>query len=199
MKKLIPIALFLYVFCACQSNDSAIRSHLQGFMQKYPEATLQDIYKGAFQDKFGPAHMLTDRESVKGYILRELETATVLEGDYYEPCGWQGNFYRINLKAIKDQKITADELTDAFMESAKGIDDSLTPQWTEEWNQLMEAIKTTAPHLNGFSQDSTLIANLLNDGKYVVHHSPAFDSCYQPHYRIVRKDVFEKNLLPKMK
>ena len=202
MKKLslvITVVVLGLFFQAChESKEEQIQKYIANFIQQYPQATLQDIYKGSFQDVFGPAHMLTNRESVKRYILHELEEAEVLEGAYYEPCGWKGNFYRINLKAIKDQRITADELTDAFMESANGIDTTLTPTFIHEWTAIQQAVRIVAPKFPNFQQDSTLLSNLLKEGKYVVHHSPAFDSCYQPHYRIVRKDVFEKNLLKKL-
>ena len=202
MKNLSTIVcsiLCLLSLWGCKNQEeNAIQKYIKEFIEEYPKATLQDIYKGSFQDVFGPAHMLSDRESVKRYILHELEEADVLEGAYYEPCGWKGNFYRINLKAIKDKRITADELTDAFMESANGIDTTLTPTFINEWQDIQQAIRIVAPKFPNFQQDSTLLANLLKEGKYVVHHSPSFDSCYQPHYRIVRKDVFEKNLLKKL-
>ena len=34
------------------------------------------------------------------------------------------------------------------------------------------------------------------DSKYVVSHSTAFKQAYDPHYRIVRRDIFESEILP---
>lgn len=34
------------------------------------------------------------------------------------------------------------------------------------------------------------------DHKYVVSHSQAFKEAYDPHYRIVRRDIFERDILP---
>lgn len=34
------------------------------------------------------------------------------------------------------------------------------------------------------------------DHKFVMSHSAAFKSAYDPHYRIVRRDIFEKELQP---
>ncbi|MBR4773929.1 MAG: hypothetical protein IK010_05810 [Bacteroidales bacterium] len=34
------------------------------------------------------------------------------------------------------------------------------------------------------------------DPSQVKHHSPAFNEAYHPHYRIVRRDIFEKEILP---
>lgn len=36
------------------------------------------------------------------------------------------------------------------------------------------------------------------DPKYVVSHSSAFREAYHPHYRIIRRDIFEQEILPKL-
>jgi len=38
----------------------------------------------------------------------------------------------------------------------------------------------------------------LSEGKYVVHHSRKFNQHYHPHYRIIRRDLFEEKILPKL-
>lgn len=196
--------LFLTLICvalcfgSCVRESNSMQTYVENFFAQYPEATLLDVYKGSFQDVFGPAHILTNREAVKNYILRELEFATRLEGNAYEPCGWQGKFYRVNLTAVKEGKISADELTDALMDSANGIDTSLTQAWLDEWQKMLHVVKTVVPELKGFSSDSLVIDQLLKEGKYVVHHSESFNKHYQPHYRIIRRDVFEAKILPKL-
>lgn len=199
--KTIITALLVIALSACSSPSSTERmeSFVKDYLEKYPGATLQDIYKGSFQDKFGPAHLLTNREAVKNYILREMEQAGKLEGEDYQPCGWEGNFYQVNLSVIQDGKVTLDEFTDAFMAGANGIDTTLTTRWVEEWQALQQTVRRIAPSLEGFSEDSTRLSQLLKEGKYVVHHSRTFNQLYQPHYRIIRKDLFEQKILPKLK
>ena len=85
-----------------------------------------------------------------------------------------------------------DVFVDAFMESANGIDTTLTSAWVEEWDKTLHVIHETVPDLEGFSTDSASIAQLLSIGKYVVHHSHRFNKVYRPHYRIIRKDVLER-------
>lgn len=34
------------------------------------------------------------------------------------------------------------------------------------------------------------------DPRYVVSHSAAFKAAYNPHYRIIRRDIFEQEILP---
>ena len=195
---LISFVFLLLAGCA-ETNRQSREDFVRTYLQKYPEATLQDIYKGSFQDVFGPAHLLTNREAVKSYILSELEHAQTLEGEYYTPCGWQGNFYQVNLSVVQEGKISIDELVDAFMESARDIDTTLTQAWIDEWKLLQQIVRSVSPDLPGFEEDSTLLAHLLNQGKYVVHHSRKFNQHYHPHYRIIRKDLFEEKILPKLK
>lgn len=195
---LISFVLLLLAGCA-ETNRQSREDFVRTYLQKYPEATLQDIYKGSFQDVFGPAHLLTNREAVKNYVLKELEHAQTLEGEYYTPCGWQGNFYQVNLSVVQEGKIAIDELVDAFMESARDIDTTLTQAWIDEWKLLQQIVRSVSPDLPGFEEDSTLLAHLLKQGKYVVHHSRKFNQHYHPHYRIIRKDLFEEKILPKLK
>ena len=192
---ILSIALLLN---SCHSQTHPREDFVRSYFLKYPEATLQDIYKGSFQDVFGPAHLLTNREAVENYINREIETAESLEGEDYVPCGWQGNFYQVNLKVIADGRIPMDDFVDAFIASANGIDTTLTQAWLDEWKLLQQATRKIVPHLQGFKEDSTFLANLLKQGKYVVHHSRKFNQYYHPHYRIIRRDLFEKKIFPKL-
>lgn len=177
----------------CQ--EQAIRMYVADFLDCYPKATLQDIYKGCFQDYFGPAHIINDRKTAKSYILSELATADTLGGDYYEPCGWRRQYYRVNLSVVRDGLIDIDRLVDAFVKSAQG-EPTFTHEWSEEWNTIQQIVRERYPALQGFSKDSLQIARLLSEGNYVMHHSSIFNEYYCPHYRIVHCDIFNKEILP---
>ena len=183
---------------ACTRPSQSREDFVRTYLQKYPEATLQDIYKGSFQDVFGPAHILTNREAVINYILSEMESAEAWEDHDYIPCGWQGNFLQVNLKVIADGRVPMDDFVDAFMASANGIDTTLTSSFIEDWHLIQQAVRLTDPQLEGFKEDSTLLSHLLKEGKYVVHHSRKFNAHYHPHYRIIRRDLFEEKILPKL-
>ena len=201
MKQLVALLAFVSVFFSCTNNtqEQAREAFVRTYFQRYPQATLQDIYKGSFQDVFGPAHILTNKESVTKYIQYEMSQVESYENEDYVPCGWQGNFYQVNLKVIADGRVPMDTFVEAFMASAQGIDTTLTPQFIEDWQWMQQSIRKVVPDLEGFEEDSTLLANLLEEGKYVVHHSQKFNDHYQPHYRIIRKDIFEEKILPKLK
>ena len=54
-------------------------------------------------------------------------------------------------------------------------------------------------NLEGFEEDSSYIHSLLEEGKYAVHHSKIYNDEYHPHYRIIEKEIFEKEILPIIK
>lgn len=196
---LLLVASFTWWLSACKQPSSPRETFVHSFLQRYPEATLQDIYKGSFQDIFGPAHILTDREAVTRYIQHEINSAESFEEHDYIPCGWQENFYQVNLKIIADGRVPMDDFVDAFMASANGIDTTLTQTFIDDWQKIQQAVRTVMPTLEGFEKDSTLLSALLQEGKYVVHHSEKFNAHYHPHYRIIRRDLFEEKILPKLK
>ena len=198
MKQYLIISLLMSGVLACTRPSQPREDFVRTYLQKYPEATLQDIYKGRFQDVFGPAHILTNREAVTNYIQSEMESAEAWEEHDYTPCGWQGNFLQVNLKVIADGRVPMDDFVDAFMASANGIDTTLTSSFIEDWHLIQQAVRLTDPQLEGFKEDSTLLSHLLKEGKYVVHHSRKFNAHYHPHYRIIRRDLFEEKILPKL-
>ena len=198
MKQYLIISLLMAGVLACTRPSQPREDFVRAYLQKYPEATLQDIYKGSFQDVFGPAHILTNREAVTNYIQSEMESAEAWEEHDYIPCGWRGNFLQVNLKVIADGRVPMDDFVDAFMASANGIDTTLTPSFVEDWHLIQQAVRLTDPQLEGFKEDSTLLSHLLKEGKYVVHHSRKFNAHYHPHYRIIRRDLFEEKILPKL-
>lgn len=174
----------------------AIRQSVDRLFERYPQATLQDVYKSCFQDRLGMLHLLSDRETVSKYIVKELEADDYRQDTiYYESCGWQGNYVRVNLQAIKDNKITVEELVDAFMASAPDTIPQVTQAWIEEWEAILSVVRDVNPQLANLEADAQAISQMLERGEYVMHHSRQYNECYHPHYRIVRCDVFERDLL----
>ena len=196
MKVNFIIAAVLFVFVGCNNKNDNIRQAIEGMRERYPSTTLQDIYKSCFQDYYGVAHLLADRESVKRYIDYELANADSLVSCYYEPCGWRGEFIRVNLSAIKDGRITSDILTDAFMTSAEYSMSSATEEWKLLWLDILQEARKLTPPLNNFREDSIAIASLLDKGEYVMHHSEEYSRAHHPHYRIIHRTVFEREILP---
>lgn len=113
-----------------------------------------------------------------------------------EPTGWEGNFLRVDLSVIQTGQIPYAVFFDAFQRSINGIAAPPVAEWQKEWNQIEAIIRSMHLSLPGYEADREEIQDRLERGEYVGHHSTIFENTYAPHYRIVRKDIFEKELKP---
>jgi hypothetical protein len=50
--------------------------------------------------------------------------------------------------------------------------------------------------LPDIEQDRALIDSILEAGNVVMHHSQQFSEHYDPHYRIIEREIFEREILP---
>ena len=159
MKRLVLLAIlfpFHFSLSLAQCPDA-----LHRYAQRYPAAQEQDLQKLVFQDTYGPGHLIKDSASCGRYIQEELgimELPGASDFPTYEYTLCDSNFVRVNLRVIKDGRISLRQLTSAVLRSAEGM-----PQ---------------------------------PDPSQLRHHSRAFNEAYHPHYRIVRRDIFEHELLP---
>ena len=96
---------------------------------------------------------------------------------------------RVNLSVIADDLMTADELTDALMASAKEVKDADIERWKEEWTEILTIIEKHYPDIPDLEEDKSKIDELLASGQYAYHHSAAYNAAYHPHYRIIAKEV----------
>ena len=197
MKRLFPLILIL-AFClsACQQrivDSKAVKTAVATQMEAFPESRLQDLYKSFFQDRFGPGHIINDRQSALDYILSEWASADTPMGPRTENCGWQGNYVRVNLSVLSDGLMTPEELTDALMASAKEVKEDDIREWKAEWAEILAIIEKAYPDIPGLQEDKARIDELLASGQYAYHHSDAYEAAYHPHYRIIASELVRLN------
>ena len=179
----------------CVDAD-AVRVAVERMMADYPHLTLQDIYKSFFQDNFGPGHAVPDSAQATAWLRNELAKVDKLDVPLYEPTGYKGNYYRVSLAAIASGKVQADALLSAFLRSVRMVQPSDVAAWVKEWEQIEGIIATMELSLPNYDADAKAIAAMLAEGHYAVHHSNLYNEHYAPHYRIIAKDIFEKEILP---
>ena len=175
-----------------------IRGFVSRQMETYPESRLLDIYKSCFQDYMGAEHLVSDRQRVKAYLDEELQTTSLddLMPWYYEPCGVYGQYIRVSIRAIKENLITEDLLLDAFIRSANSEKRPSVESWRDEWHKIIGTIDQMELGLSRSGQDRAFIDSILTVGKYAISHSPEYREAYRPHYRIVEKGIFEREIKP---
>lgn len=149
----------------------------------------------------GAEHLVSDSERVKAYLDEELETTTLddLLPWYYEPCGIDSNYYRVSIRAIKEDIISEDLLLDAFVRSANSVVRPSVESWRNRWYVIIGTIDKIQLDLPHYDEDKVFIDSIHSVGKYAISHSPEYRETYHPHYRIVERRIFEEEIKPLMK
>ena len=189
------------LLCALSLSAQNIEQFINGQMETYPELRLLDIYKSCFQDYMGAEHLVSDSERVKAYLDEELETTTLDEllPWYYEPCGIDSSYYRVSIRAIKENIISEEMLLDAFVRSANSVERPSVESWRNRWHVIIGTIDKIQLDLPHYDEDKQFVDSILSVGKYAISHSPEYRETYHPHYRIVIRRIFEKEIKPILK
>lgn len=180
--------------------DSTIRKNkiidaLKLELRWHPETRLTDLYKNFFQDRFGPGHLVEDADRAYNYLEKEIREAENFDAPDLLPLGYHQQFFRINLRLLKEDVIPIEVFFPLFLESAQSVDPPEITEWRIEWNHILEVIKEITPTLANFTEDEKAIANQLQKGNYVGHHSQVYEDLYHPHYRLL--DSSRSNFLKK--
>ena len=203
MKTAITILIMTFGFFVSSAQEidkMQLRHAIEHQLAVYPQSTLQDVYKAFYQEHFGPEHMITDTAAVRKYLDHELTVMGDERGAlYYEPIGLEGNYVRVNIKLIKDGKLELGRFVQLLMSSAK--QDSPMPlyDWRGQWQRLQTILNNVHPRPNNFESDAQRLQQMFDRGEYVFHHSTRFNQAYAPHYRLIRRDLFEQEILPLLK
>lgn len=203
MKKPLLLSLLaLLIFPYAHAQGDQIKRAIAQQVETYPASTLKDIYKNFFQDAFGPGHLMsnaTDAEQrMRNYLEQEYEEVKNEPNSCpdYEQTGSHGRFYRVNLSVINDGRVSLSTFMNAFMKSAAQFSLPKVEDWKQEWIGIEQCIRELGYRFPDQQQDSAAIMNILNQGQYASHHSAAYNEAYHPHYRLIEKTIFEKELLP---
>lgn len=177
-------------------SKSSIREALEYQVSHYPASQYRDVYKNFMQDYYGPGHILADTAAASAYIRREMAETEFFDGPLYEPTGFNGNFYRVNLKLIKDGVVPYDIFFNAFVESVKGIIPPEPEEWMRIWGEIDGEIKRSGLHFVNEDTDRESMAKQFDEGNFVVHHSDAYNNAVNFHYRIISRDNFNNVIMP---
>ena len=196
MRRILLLSFSLMLSIIASAQD--IQTFVQKQMETYPKSRLLDIYKSCFQDYMGAEHLVSDRQRVKAYLDEELQSTSLdsLMTWLYEPCGVNGRYVRVSIRAIKEGLIKEDMLLDAFIRSANTSERPSVESWCDRWHVIIGTIEQMQLQLPNYDKDKQFIESILSAGKYAISHSPEYRETYHPHYRIVEKGTFEREIKP---
>jgi hypothetical protein len=146
----------------------------------------------------GAEHLMVDSERMKVYLDEELASTSLdnLLPWYYEPCGVDGKHVRVSIRAIQEGIITEEMLLNAFIKSANATKRASVKSWKKRWRKIIRTIDKMGLTLKDYEQDREFIDSVLAEGKYAISHSPDYREAYHPHYRIVERRIFEREIKP---
>ena len=197
MRRIMSL-LLVTTCCASIMLAQDVESWVSEMLTQYPKARILDIYKSCFQDYMGAEHLVGDAASARAYLEQELETTSLdeLMPWYYEPCGINGNYVRVSLRAVMEGKVQAGKLLDAFVRSANAPERPTIETWKERWHEIIVVIDKMGLELPHQQEDKAFIEGVLAQGKYAISHSPDYREAYSPHYRIIKREIFENEFKP---
>ena len=194
---LITFNFIVYAPAHAQSeNEGKIYKALLYQLGNYPFSQYRDVYKNFMQDYFGPGHILADTAASARYLQKELNGTDLFDGPDYETTGFNGNFYRVNLRLLADGTIPYKIFFDSFVESVRGIVPPNGEEWMKIWESIDSVIIKTGCTFENEEQDRNELYKQFSQGYYIVHHSKAFDDNSNFHYRIISKEIFNNIILP---
>ena len=193
MRKAI-LLLAAAMLVACNKPQTDITEAVSRMAEQHPQTTLQDVYKSFYQDRFGAEHMISDTAAVRAYLLYELDIAAAdsVPNPYYEPVGAQGRYVRVYLRCVNESLLTAEQLLDAFIRSAQPAKQP-KQSWADEWMHIEQAAQKAGVSC---SEEESQLLQQAAQTNHAMHHSEAYRNAYHPHYRIMRRDIFENELKP---
>lgn len=198
---LAKILVFFIIFVSAvevsgQTRQEMIREALNYQRENYSVSQYRDIYKSFMQDYFGPGHILNDTASAGNYMRYELENSESFDGPDFEKTGFEGNFYRVNLRLVKEGKIPFERFFNAFVKSVKDIIPPDGESWMRIWNEIDREITEMGWKFENEAQDRSELSEQFGKGDFIAHHSRAFNEANNFHYRIISRDNFNRLILP---
>lgn len=163
----------------------------------YPKLRLLDIYKSCFQDYMGAEHLVKDKTQVEKYLDYELKSTLDkdLQPWLYEPCGVRGRYVRVSILTIYKGLVSKETLLEAFIKSANSKRPTIS-SWKRKWKGIERKLDKLNLQLPHYQEDKLFIDSVLGKGEYAISHSPDYRNAYHPHYRIIKRSFFKKEILP---
>ncbi|MCH5234629.1 MAG: hypothetical protein J1E16_04990 [Muribaculaceae bacterium] len=154
------------------------------------------MYKNFMQDFYGPGHLINNKMVACDNLKKELNSTAIFDGPDFEPTGFKGNFYRVNLRLIAYGKIPYETFLNAFVESVQSIVPPEPSFWMNTWEEIDNVIRDMNWHFSNEENDRIYLKEQFEKEDFVVHHSESYNENVNFHYRIISKENFQKIILP---
>ncbi len=157
-------------------------------VRRYPRARVVDLYKFAHQAAFGAGHAVPDARHARDWLMREIENLPPADPEtpsplLLEPLLPDGSLVRVHLRPWVDAGRDPEALLSAFVRTAntyKGSYSVLVTYWECFRDLARDGMLTS-----DVDQLDLFMRAREGEGWPPHHHSTAFESEYEPAYRVV--------------
>jgi len=154
--------------------ETVLRSHIS----RYPALQIQDLYKLLHQAAMGSEHAVSDPESARNWLTRELaEMGEGISEPLIDPISADGGIVRIHLRPYISAGHAPDLLLEAFTRTANEYPGNA---------HLLKQFWQAAVNLEYFSTKKMgdFFRSMKTQNYPAVHHSPEYEKLYCPAYRV---------------
>lgn len=147
---------------------------------------MQDVYKLLHQAALGSEHAVSDCESARRWLIRELaEMGEGILEPLADPISPDGKIVRVHLRPFVTAGYDLDLLLDAFVRTANEYRGKV--RLLEQYWQAVAGLAGFAPR-----EMDDFIGALKEKNYPAVHHSVKYNELYRPAYRVVSLDFCPK-------
>jgi hypothetical protein len=174
-------------------SQDQVAALLHAHLERYPEARIADVYKLLHQSTFGIGHLITSKKTAREWLDHEIGRITPAAGGAVaESIHPDGLIVRLHLRPYLGQRGSVKALLDAIVSAAKDIQGD--PGTLRQcWGLFVELCQSGDLRAERFSLREVRLMGQMREreGWPAVHHSPEYNSAYQPVYRVLTRDGAE--------
>jgi hypothetical protein len=174
-------------------NDERLHALIQRHMARYPRFEVMDVYKLLHQATYGPGHLIASKKAAREWLDSECEhLAPSADEPLNEGIHPDGLIVRLYLRAYLACEGKTKLLLDALIRSAEqvqGDPDLMERRWAL-FEEVCQPGGLYAPRFD--LQEVRLFGRIRRQEQWpAMHHSPAYETAYQPHYRVLTRSEAE--------
>jgi len=176
--------------CTCvitTPNDPVQRAH--EFLQRYPHAAPQDLYKVIMQGVNGPAHLAPDGARIEADLQREWAALTPAHEPLWQPIAINNDWGWLDLRAWKHHGGSLEPVQRALWRSIHAPRSTMMTV-SQAWQHVAAAARAGTLPLDRATFDA-YDAWLAQHNYPPVHHTPEFIERYQPAYRVLSRSAWD--------
>lgn len=161
--------------------------------RKTPEMTVQDACKWLFQATLGGEHAISDDAGPRQWLAGEWQEAGApMPGEPEAvPLRPDGSLLRVNIRPYRAAGGDQASLLHAFVQSARQFHADRSA-FVAPWKLLGERLRKGSIGRITLKDWQALDARLRAEGYPAVHHSDDYQKAYHPSYRVVLKEVWQR-------